>query len=187
METKKKVTFITSPLGAEVKTGDMAKVFYEPLVSNEKLVPQAFVPKSYLTRLGTSPPKSDDDRNAASSLYASPLLSIRKSTTTFNDLKKTNKAVFASSEIVNHRSSGNNNNSKKVLESNTKTSYVTRIRRNSEDLTKSWGNQFMKFTDFEKYVALENLCKMIDEKQRDRVISIFSDDINTSGMEQDDD
>ena len=187
METKKKVTFITSPLGAEVKTGDMAKVFYEPLVSNEKLVPQAFVPKSYLTRLGTSPPKSDDDRNAASSLYASPLLSIRKSTTTFNDLKKTNKAVFASSEIVNHRSSGNNNNSKKVLEANTKTSYVTRIRRNSEDLTKSWGNQFMKFTDFEKYVALENLYKMIDEKQRDRIISIFSDDINTSGMEQDDD
>ena len=45
----------------------------------------------------------------------------------------------------------------------------------------------MKFTDFEKYVALENLYKMIDEKQRDRIISIFSDDINTSGMEQDDD
>ena len=44
----------------------------------------------------------------------------------------------------------------------------------------------MKFTDFEKYVALENLYKMIDEKQRDRIISIFSDDMNTSGMEQDD-
>ena len=53
------VVFMTSPVGAEVKQGKTSPVFYEPLASNKKLVPQPFVPKSYLTRLGSTPPKME--------------------------------------------------------------------------------------------------------------------------------
>lgn len=173
MEKNNKVHFITSPVGTEAKTGDMAKVFYEPLASNEKLVPQAFVPKSYLSRLGTIP-QNDRNRDAdksVCSIYASPLLSLRKNV----KLPMDNIKINGVSKTL-------------ATENNLNSSCLTaKVRRNSEDLTKTWANQFLKFTDFEKYVALENLHKIIDEKQRDRIISLFSDDLNTSGMEQDDD
>ena len=80
MKKTNNVVFMTSPVGAEVKQGKTSPVFYEPLASNKKLVPQPFVPKSYLTRLGSTPPKigindiSKTDVAIEASIYASPLL-----------------------------------------------------------------------------------------------------------------
>ena len=84
MKKNNNVVFMTSPVGAEVKQGKTSPVFYEPLASNKKLVPQPFVPKSYLTRLGSTPPKigtneiSKTDVTVGASIYASPLLSAKK-------------------------------------------------------------------------------------------------------------
>ena len=56
-----------------------------------------------------------------------------------------------------------------------------------EDITKTWGGKFLKFTRFEKQVALENFYNILDEEQRDQIISIFSDDKNTSFLQEDSD
>ena len=75
---------MTSPVGAEVKQGKTSPVFTSHWRQNKKLVPQPFVPKSYLTRLGSTPPKigindiSKTDVAVGASIYASPLLSAKK-------------------------------------------------------------------------------------------------------------
>ena len=189
MKKNEKVVFMTSPVGAELKHDKASPVFYEPLASNKRLIPQPFVPKSYLTRLGSTPPKmgmsdiSKTNVTVGASIYASPLLSAKKSVTHqsiadaqakhFNPQDKKLAVVRA-------------NKTRKTEGSNAK--YIPpKENKYTEDITKTWGGQFLKFTRFEKQVALENLYNMLDEEQRDQIISIFSDDKNMSYMQEDSD
>ena len=152
-------------MGAEVKQGKTSPVFYEPLASNKKLVPQPFVPKSYLTRLGSTPPKigindiSKTDVAIEASIYASPLLSARKSvfgqpSTETSALVTPPYKKLASISAVKINKSG----SRKAEAS--KANYVPpKERQYVEDITKTWGGKFLKFTRFEKQVALEKFIQ----------------------------
>ena len=184
---------MTSPVGAEVKQGKTSPVFYEPLASNKKLVPQPFVPKSYLTRLGSTPPKigindiSKTDVAVGASIYASPLLSAKKSVSG-QPITETSALVTPQHKKLASISAVKINKSGSRKAEGSKANYVPpKERQYVEDITKTWGGKFLKFTRFEKQVALENLYNILDEEQRDQIISIFSDDKNTSFLQEDSD
>ena len=140
MKKTNNVVFMTSPVGAEVKQGKTSPVFYEPLASNKKLVPQPFVPKSYLTRLGSTPKIGINEisKQMYRSLNLCESIALSKKSVFGQPITETSALVTLNTRTgLNFAVKINKSGSRKAEGS--KANYVPpKERQYVEDITKTW-------------------------------------------------